>query len=132
MEHGTALEDIDNEIEEAIVGGEAAAIKRIRGVGRVLDDAFRVPGTEMRFGLDPVVSALPVAGDWTMALVSLYVVAEAVNLGVPRHVLARMVLNIGVDATVGSVPVLGTLFDAGWKANRRNVELVEEHVDADV
>lgn len=129
MEQSNAVEEIEREVEDAIVGGEEAAIKRIRAVGKLLDDAFRVPGTEMRFGLDPLVGVLPVAGDGVMALVSLYVVAEAVNLGVPKSAVARMLVNIGIDTVIGSIPVIGTLFDAGWKANQRNVDLVERHVE---
>lgn len=131
MERSDAVEEIEREVEDAIVGGEEAAIKRIRAVGKLLDDAFRVPGTEMRFGLDPLVGVLPVAGDGVMALISLYVVAEAINLGVPKTAVARMLVNVGIDAVIGSIPLLGTLFDAGWKANQRNVRLVERHVDAE-
>ena len=126
-----AVDEFEQEVEDALVGGEQAAIKRIRAVGKLLDDAFRVPGTDIRFGVDPLVGVLPVAGDGVMALISLYVVAEAVNLGVPKDVVARMLVNIGIDTLIGSVPVLGTLFDAGWKANQRNVRLVEQHVDVE-
>ncbi|GAA0664399.1 DUF4112 domain-containing protein [Natronoarchaeum mannanilyticum] len=131
MSHRETVEEVEAELEEAIVGGTEGALKRIDAVGTLLDDAFRVPGTDIRFGLDPVVGVLPIAGDWATAVVSTYIVAEAVNLGVPKGVIGRMLFNIGLDATVGMVPILGTLFDTAWKANRRNVELVEKHVDAD-
>jgi hypothetical protein len=113
----------------AIIGGEEAAIKRMRAVSTLLDDAIRVPGTDFRVGLDPIVGILPVAGDSVMSVISMYIVLEAANLGVPMSVVARMVFNIAVDAVIGSIPVLGTLFDAGWKANRRNVRLAEAHVE---
>ena len=115
---------------DAIIGSQEAAIKRMRAVSTILDDAIRVPGTDFRVGLDPVVGILPVAGDSVMSVVSMYIVLEAANLGVPMPVVARMVANILVDTLGGSVPVLGTLFDAAWKANRRNVKLVEQYVDA--
>ena len=117
-------------VDEAIVGSQEAAIKRMRAVSTILDDAIRVPGTDFRVGLDPIVGILPVAGDSVMSVISMYIVLEAANLGVPMPVVAKMVANVLVDALGGSVPVLGTLFDATWKANRRNVKLVEQHVDA--
>ncbi|WP_227356898.1 DUF4112 domain-containing protein [Haladaptatus salinisoli] len=105
------------------------SMRRVRTVSRLLDEAFRVPGTNFRFGLDPVLGLLPVGGDAASALISLYIVVEAYLMDVPRHVLARMVANVLVDALGGSVPILGSLFDATWKANRRNRELLEKHVE---
>ncbi len=121
---------LSSDADRTLVGDEGAAIQRMRAVSTVLDDAIRVPGTDFRVGLDPLVGILPVAGDSVMFVVSMYIVLEAANLGVPAPVVARMIANIAIDAVVGSVPLLGTLFDAAWKANRRNVRLVEEHVDA--
>jgi hypothetical protein len=89
----------------------------------LLDDGLPVPGTDRRVGLDPLVGLLPVAGDTATAVVSLALVVQAALLGVSRRTLARMLLNVGVDAVAGSVPVVGDLFDAVWKANRRNVKL---------
>ncbi len=132
MNHRETVEDVEAELEEAIVGRAEGALKRIDAVGTLLDDAFRIPGTDIRFGLDPVVGVLPIAGDWATAVVSTYIVAEAVNLGVPTHVIGRMLFNIGLDATIGMIPILGTLFDTAWKANRRNVKLVEKHVDGEL
>ncbi|WP_121822399.1 DUF4112 domain-containing protein [Halostella salina] len=122
-------ETLEAEAVEALVGGERAALKRMDLVSTLLDDAIRIPGTDFRIGLDPIVGALPVAGDSVMSLVSLYVVLEAVNLGASTTLVARMLLNVAIDATIGSIPLLGTVFDAVWKANRRNVRLVERHVD---
>ena len=119
----------DDTTRETLVGDEEAALKRMRTVGTLLDDAVRVPGTEFRVGIDPIVGILPVAGDSVMSVISMYIVLEAANLGVPMSTVARMLANIAVDAVIGSIPVLGTLFDAGWKANKRNVKLVEQHVD---
>ena len=119
-------EDIDG---DTLVGGEEAALKRMRTVSTLLDDAIRVPGTEFRVGIDPIVGILPVAGDSVMSVISMYIVLEAANLGVPMSTVARMLANIAVDAVIGSIPVLGTLFDAGWKANKRNMKLVEQYVD---
>lgn len=105
------------------------SMQRVRTVSNLLDEAFRVPGTNFRFGLDPVLSIIPVGGDAAAALISLYIVVEAYLMDVPRHVLARMMANIIIDTFGGSVPILGSLFDATWKANRRNRELFENHVE---
>jgi hypothetical protein len=91
----------------------------------VLDDGFRVPGTGFKFGLDPLLGVLPVAGDTVATALSLYIVLEAVFAGVSLFTLVRMVLNLTVDYATGLVPVAGDLFDAYWKANRRNVNLAK-------
>lgn len=110
-------------------GQEPPGLRRARAASRLLDEAVGVPGTEARVGLDPVVGLVPGGGDAVAAAVSLYVVFEAWRLGVSRWTLARMVANVAVDAAGGSVPVVGTLFDATWKANQRNVALLAAEVD---
>ena len=103
---------------------EPAALGRIRTVAHILDESVRIPGTRFRIGLDPILGLLPVAGDFATAVCSLYIVAEAIRLGVPKRTVARLLANIAVDVLFGSVPVVGDLFDAYWKANVRNAELV--------
>lgn len=109
---------------------EEAALERVRKAATLLDDAFEIPGIGVRVGIDPILSVLPVTGDVAAGAMSMYIVAEAARLGVPPEKLARMLLNVGVDVVGGSVPVAGTVVDAFWKANRRNVALIEEHLDA--
>ncbi|MEY4515251.1 MAG: hypothetical protein RLZZ450_7373 [Pseudomonadota bacterium] len=93
---------------------------------RFLDDGIVVPGTGYRIGVDGLLGMLvPVLGDATTAAGSLSLFWLAVQRGVPRSVLARMALNVGLDALIGSVPVVGDLFDFVWKANRRNLSLIE-------
>lgn len=104
-------------------------VENLRDLARLLDSAVRVPGTNFRVGLDPILGLLPVAGDAPAALLSAYVVAEAAVLGVPRATLARMLATLLVDAVVGSLPVVGDAFDAVWKANDRNVRLLEARLD---
>lgn len=124
--------DYEGEIPDTV---DERALDRMRRLAWFLDDCLRVPGTEWRFGLDPVVSVLPVVGDAAAACVSLYIVVESANLGVGRRTLARMLANLGLDFAVGSVPVLGTVFDFFFKANNRNIALaladLAEPVDAD-
>jgi hypothetical protein len=116
------LDDLEVD-RSTLPGPETRALGRMATVAWLLDDSIRVPGTGRRIGLDPVVGVLPVAGDLAMAALSLYVVAEAALAGVSRRTLAAMLVTIAIDAGAGSVPVVGDLFDATWKANRRNVEL---------
>lgn len=105
---------------------DEGALRRMDLVAYVLDDGLAVPGTNRRIGIDPLIGVLPFAGDAATALASLYIVVQAALLGVDRSTLAVMVFNVAVDAAAGSVPIAGDLFDAAWKANRRNVELTIE------
>ena len=100
-------------------------LARARTLARLLDSAAGVPGTGIRFGLDPVLGLIPGLGDVAGAALSGYLVLLGARLGAPRAVVARMGLNVGVDALVGAVPVLGDLFDVAWKANTRNIALLD-------
>ena len=122
---GTGAEDPP----QVTAGRAHPAVRRSRTVSTLMDGAVRVPGTGFRVGIDPLLGLVPFGGDTVAFVLSLYPVVEAARLGLPRSTLARMLLNVGVDFLVGSVPVLGTLFDAVWKANERNVRLMERHLD---
>ena len=114
----------------ARTASERAALRRCRTIANLLDDAVRVPGTDRKIGIDPLVGLLPIAGDAVMAALSGYVVAEAIRLDVPRKTVLQMIGNVLVDFLGGSIPVVGDLFDAAFKANVRNVQLLEETLDA--
>lgn len=103
-------------------------LARARILTRLLDSAARVPGTAFRFGLDPLLGLVPGLGDMAGAALSGYVVILASRLGAPKTVLVRMLANVAIDTAVGTIPVAGDLFDAGWKANTRNLALLERHV----
>ena len=124
----TALETFEDDLPATIDDG---ALERMRLVAHALDEGIRVPGTDARVGLDPIVGILPGAGDTAAAVVSLYLVIEAARMGVSRSTLLRMLANVGVDAVVGSVPVLGVVFDAFWKANTWNLQLALEDLAVD-
>jgi hypothetical protein len=107
-----------------------AAVRRLDALAHLLDDSIPVPGTGMRFGLDAVIGLIPAAGDAVGGVLSSYIVLEAARLGVGLPVLGRMLLNLVIDLVVGAVPFLGDLFDAGWKANHRNLDLVHRALQA--
>lgn len=92
-----------------------------------LDSRFTIPGTNIRFGLDPVISLIPGAGDWIAGMISTYFIVVGVNARLAPSVLLRMGFNILLDIVIGAIPLLGDLFDVGWKANIRNAELLEEY-----
>lgn len=96
-------------------------------LAHLLDTRWRIPGTSWRFGVDAVAGLVPGVGDVATGLVSAYIVKRAHSLGVPSHVLMRMVGNVALDTVVGSVPVLGSIFDFAFKANRRNIKLLRRH-----
>ena len=103
-------------------------LARARRISRVLDDLIRIPGTRRRVGLDPLVGLLPGVGDWVTLVISLDLVFSAARLGAGAAVLFRMTGNLLIDALVGMVPFLGDLFDFRWKANKRNLILLESLV----
>jgi len=103
------------------------ALPALRKWAVLLDSAFRVPGTQMRFGLDPIVGLIPGAGDLVTAFFSVMILLHSLRLGVPKIIIARMLLNTGADLVAGAVPLVGDLFDAGFKANLRNLALLERH-----
>lgn len=107
---------------------QAARIQALRRVARLLDSAFRVPGTSMRIGLDPLIGLVPGIGDLVSPLFAIVILLQARALGLPRVVQLRMLINVGLDALVGAVPFFGDLFDFAWKANENNLRLLEDHV----
>lgn len=104
-----------------------ARIARLRRLAWVIDALGRVPGTRFRFGLNSVIGLAPGAGDAVLVLISLYIVFEAVRLGLPRPKIVRMLVNVAVEGALGAVPVLGDLLDVVWKANLRNVDIIDQH-----
>lgn len=93
----------------------------------LLDSAFRVPGTNIRFGLDAIVGLIPGIGDISTPAFAVLILLQAVRMRLPVVVQARMVLNAGLDMLLGLVPILGDIADIGWKANLRNLALLERH-----
>ncbi len=94
-----------------------------------MDEALRIPGTNFRVGLDAIIGLVPVAGDLLTLGVAYFFLKEAERVGASRWTKARMWANYGLDLLVGLIPVLGDAFDLGFKAHRRNLRLLQQHVD---
>ena len=103
------------------------ALDALRRWAVLLDSVFRVPGTNIRFGLDAIVGLIPGIGDISTPVFAAMLLLQGVRMRLPFVVQARMVLNAAIDMLVGLVPVLGDLVDIGWKANLRNLALLERH-----
>lgn len=115
----------------ALEGGhdELPAVRRVKTLSYLLDNSIRIPGTRYRIGLDPIIGLLPGIGDTAGAVLSTYIVLESARLGASLATLSRMVINILVESIFGSLPLIGDVFDAAWKANERNMNLLESHLE---
>jgi hypothetical protein len=105
----------------------ASAERRIGRMTRLLDELIEVPGTSIKVGLDPVIGLIPIAGDAVSALAGGWVILEASRFGLPRVVLARMVLNLALDLGIGAIPLLGDAYDLFFRSNSRNLDLFRKH-----
>ncbi|HUP95141.1 MAG TPA: DUF4112 domain-containing protein [Burkholderiales bacterium] len=103
--------------------------RRLAHIAWLLDNSIPLPGVNFRIGLDAVLGLVPGIGDLLGVLLSTYIVREAARLGAPSSLLTRMAFNVALEGIVGLVPFLGDVFDAAWKANQRNFELLEAHLD---
>ena len=122
------MTDADTGPGPVVVDADAATpvdLQRLRDLSHLLDDSIRVPGTDYRIGIEPLIGLLPVVGDAVGVAISAYVLAVAARSGVPRATVARVAFVLWLDAVVGSVPLVGDLFDAYWKANLRATHLLE-------
>jgi hypothetical protein len=102
----------------------------LRLAARLLDSAILIPGTSFRIGLDPILGLIPGLGDLVSPLFAIAILWQARALSVPRVVQLRMLFNVAIDALLGAVPLIGDLFDFAWKANNRNMALLERHATA--
>lgn len=100
----------------------------LRRIAWAMDGAFRLPGSKFRFGLNSILGLPPVLGDALLGTISLYIVYEGYRLGVPKAAIARMLANVAVETAVGTIPIAGDLFDVAFKANLRNLEIIDRYV----
>ena len=108
-----------------------AGLKRIDMLSKLFDTAFVMPGTNIRFGVEAIMRLVPGIGDAAASALSCYLLYEAHRLDVPSHVFARLVANVAIEGAVGAIPLLGDLFDVGFRANRRNVKILKEYFEAE-
>jgi hypothetical protein len=123
MSHGEPIQ-----AKGVLITGDATHVSAVRTLSRLLDTRFVIPGTNIHFGLDAILGLVPGIGDAISAAIGTYIIVAAQQSGVPKAVLARMLANLGLDTVVGSVPILGTIFDVAFKANARNAALLEHAV----
>jgi hypothetical protein len=107
-------------------GDRAAALSRLRSLAVLLDTAIVLPGG-IRVGADAIIGLAPGIGDTITTAMAAYFIYEAHRLGLPRHKLVRMIGNVAIDGLVGAIPILGDIFDVAFKANMRNLRIIEEH-----
>lgn len=106
-----------------------ATLARLDALSRLLDVAFAIPGTNVRFGVEAILRLVPGFGDVAASALSCYLLYEAHRLGVPPRIFARMVANVAIEGIVGTVPYFGDAFDVTFRANRRNVHLLRDYFD---
>lgn len=104
-------------------------LERLERLATNMDALFRVPGTNIRVGADSIVGLVPGIGDAAALAPSVYIIVQSRRMGAPWPLIGRMTFNVGVDAALGSVPLVGDLFDVGWKGNLRNTRLLRRHLE---
>jgi hypothetical protein len=119
-----------NVIEKTGAGKpQQKGLKQLGHLAKLMDAQFRIPGTGIRFGLDGIIGLIPGAGDLSTFAVSGYMLWIMANNGASGYVLARMTVNILIDAIIGAIPFIGDIFDIAFKANMRNLRLVQQHYE---
>ena len=103
------------------------ALQSFERIAKLLDSKFEIPGTGIRFGLDPLLSLMPVLGDLITLIISSMLIYTMHNHGASRKVVVKMMLNAGLDTIIGAIPLVGTVFDVFYRSNERNVKLLKEH-----
>ena len=106
-------------------------VARLDAIANLLDNAFTLPGTNIRFGIDGIIGLVPGIGDLVTTALSSYLIWEARRLGLPRWKIARMVGNVAFDTVIGVVPLIGDAADVLFKANRRNMRIIRDHLDVE-
>lgn len=106
-------------------------LHRLENFAHWLDDRFKIPGTNITFGLDSLIGLIPGVGDSATAVSSVYLIGQARALGAPTSLLLRMGFNVLVDLLIGAIPLIGDIFDIGFKANRRNIAHLKRHLGSE-
>ena len=102
---------------------------RLKLLSKRLDEIITIPGTKYKIGSDPIIGFIPVVGDLIGSVLSTYIVYSGSKMGLSSNIVAKMGLNVLLDFAIGSIPIIGDLFDIGWKANKKNIELIEININ---
>jgi hypothetical protein len=123
--------DFDALTAKARLGGNdpTSVRRRIEAMEKLLEGLFVIPGTNRKFGLDVILDIIPVGGSVIGAIMGSYLAWEARNLGMPKHAYARIAGNIGVDALLGAIPLIGAVPDFFFRSNTRNLKIIKKHLD---
>ena len=116
---------MNKEIEEQ----NEERLLRLKLLSNRLDEIITIPGTKYKIGIDPIIGIFPVIGDLLGSILSIYIIYSGSKMGVSSQVITKMSINLGIDFTVGLIPVFGDIFDMGWKANKKNIELIEKNIN---
>ena len=101
---------------------------RLKVLSNRLDEIIIIPGTKYKIGIDPIIGAIPIIGDLLGSIISIYIIYSGSKMGLSSRVVIKMGMNIGLDFVVGLIPIFGDIFDMGWKANKKNIELIEKNI----
>ena len=118
-------------VDRSVIFDRDRRLEALRRAQHVLDEAYRIPGTKIRFGWDALIGLIPWVGDVTTALMACGIIVQAHQMRVPRVVQLRMILNVAIDVLVGIVPFIGDVADVFWKSNKKNFALLERHAALD-
>ena len=119
---------LEDTVAKLLTRDEKGELEIIRQIRKWMDEAVTLPGTKLKFGLDPIIGLIPGIGDLSSAAIGAYVLKAANKLGVPTIVMVRMLFNLAIDALIGLIPIVGDYLDVLYKANSKNVALVEQSI----
>ena len=109
--------------------GEFSDIDHLDTLATLMDSAFQIPGTNIKFGVDSFIGLIPVLGDTISLAISAFIMSYAKQIQLPKHKIWMMRFNVFIDWLIGIVPLIGDLFDIGWKANRKNIKIMRDHIE---
>ena len=121
--------DRSSQLLNALGRDPAAVRRRVEGMEHLLERLFVIPGTKRTVGLDVILDVVPFAGDTIAAIMGAWMVWEARNLKMPKRAMARMALNVGFDALLGAIPIVGMVPDFFFRSNTRNLRIIRRHLD---
>ena len=113
-------------MDEEIIERNEEKLLRLKLLSERLDELIKIPGTNQKIGIDAIIGVIPILGDFIGAVFSTYIMYSGIKMGVSSKVLTKMAANIAIEFIIGWIPIIGDVFDILWKANKRNVELIED------